>query len=94
MVMATSKHERKTISLPLDVHTKASEIAKRAGMKQYEFIASAIDLAFSDDAFFQAIIEQHKKKISLKGIDPDVRKKLESLSAEDLEALLKNLKKQ
>jgi hypothetical protein len=94
MIMATNKHERKTISLPLDVHNKASEIAKRAGMKQYEFIASAIDLALSDNAVFQAIIEQHKKKISLKGIDAEVRKKLESLSAEDLETLLENLKKQ
>lgn len=87
-----NKNERKTISLPIDVHDKASKIAKRAGMKQYEFIASAIELAFSDDAVFQAIVEQHKKKTSLKGIDPEVRKKLVSLSAEDLEVLLKNLK--
>ncbi|MFZ2403814.1 MAG: hypothetical protein WAW41_01680 [Methylobacter sp.] len=87
-----NKNERKTISLPIDVHDKVSEIAKRAGIKQYEFIASAIELAFLDDAVFRAIVEQHKKKNSLKGMDPEVRRKLESLSAEDLDVLLKNLK--
>ncbi|MCX7089150.1 MAG: hypothetical protein NTV00_14000 [Methylococcales bacterium] len=91
--MTLNKNERKTISLPLDVHNKAGEISKRAGIKQYEFIAAAIDLAFSDETIFQAIIEQHKKKTSLKGIDVEVRKKLESLSAKDLEELLKHLKK-
>jgi len=91
-MVASTKNERKTVSLPLDVHDKVSEIAKRAGIKQYEFIASAIELACSDEAVFQAIVEQHKKKTSLKEMDPEVKKKLESLSAEDLDVLLKNLK--
>lgn len=90
--MTTNKLERKTISLPIDVHNRIAEIAKKASIKQYEFIAAAIDLAFFDESFFQAIVEQHKKKSSLSEIDIKVRKKLESLSVDDLDALLNNLK--
>ncbi|MEQ1638856.1 MAG: hypothetical protein ABL903_19530 [Methylococcales bacterium] len=97
-MMTTQQNKRKTISLPAEIHHKVCEIAKRAEMKQYEFIASAIDLADSDETFFQAIIEQHKQKkrikSSLKGIDSAVIKKLEALSPEDLQGLLENLKKQ
>lgn len=84
---------KKTIALPLEIHQKASDLAKKVGLKQYEFIAAAINLAETNENFLQAIIDTHAKKFGLTGLNGEVRKKLESLSAENLEELLKHLKK-
>ncbi len=84
---------KKTIALPLSVHEKASELAKRIGLKQYEFIAAAIALAETDENFLQEILNTHAKKFALNGLDADVRKKLEELSLTELDALLNLVKK-
>ena len=84
---------KKTIALPIEIHQKAGDLAKQVGLKQYEFITAAINLAEADDKFLQAIVETHAKKFGVNKLDDEVRKKLESLSAEDLEELLKHLKK-
>jgi hypothetical protein len=84
---------KKTIALPLSVHEKASELAKRIGLKQYEFIAAAILLAETDENFLQEILNTHAKKFALNGLDADVRKKLEELSLTELDALLNLVKK-
>lgn len=84
--------QKKTIALPIDVHQKASDLSKKVGLKQYEFIAAAINLAETDEKFLQAIVDTHAKKFNLNSLDAEVRKKLEALSPTDLDALLKSIK--
>jgi hypothetical protein len=84
---------KKTIALPLSVHEKASELAKKIGLKQYEFIAAAVLLAETDENFRQEILNTHAKKYALNGLDADVMEKLQELSVAELDALLNLVKK-
>lgn len=86
------KDKKKTIALPIEIHQISLTLAKKVGLKHYELICAAIQLASTDEKFLQAIVETHAKKFRFNGLDPKVRAKLEALSVEDLDALLEKLR--
>ena len=91
--MSNRSAYKKTIALPIAIHDRASELAKKLGIKQYELVTAAILLAETDEALQQAILNTHAKRFSLATLDIEVKKKLEGLSIKELDALLAHLKK-
>jgi hypothetical protein len=82
---------KKTIALPLAIHKRASELAKKIGLKQYEFITAAILLAEEDEQVLEAILKLHHHRFPYRKVDVKVKKTLENLSQDQLDALLSHL---